>query len=102
LPRAYTDGGASAASAPAPALGCDAIARPPAPSGLGIVWVADVNLTGAATRVTGSAGVVATGETVYASASTLYVATTLTHDAAPPASDGGSRPAQPPAPSTAV
>jgi hypothetical protein len=108
LPRAYTDaaaGGPSAStpstpSAPAPALSCDAIARPSSPSGLGIVWVADVDLTGAATTVTGSAGVVATGETVYASASTLYVATTVVDDAS---ADGGStRPAQPEAPRTAV
>lgn len=57
-----------------PALDCSTVAAPPRFSGLGVSWIATVDLRTDALPV-GSAGIVSEGETVYASPSSLFVAT---------------------------
>lgn len=57
-----------------PALDCSTVAAPPRFSGLGVAWIATVDLRADAAAV-GSAGIVSEGETVYASPSSLFVAT---------------------------
>ena len=57
-----------------PAIACDDVAAPATYAGLGITWIASIDLDADAVPV-GTAGIVSTGETVYASASSLYVAT---------------------------
>ncbi len=70
MPRSSVDG-AKVKSA----LSCDQIGRPEQFSGLGMTWVASIDLAKAA-AVTGSGGVVAEAGTVYSSEASLYVGTT--------------------------
>jgi hypothetical protein len=76
MPRTFreaADGGYSEVSA---ALDCSAVAAPSEFAGLGITWVASIDLAGTSdTPVRASAGVVSQGGTVYQSASNLYLAT---------------------------
>ena len=60
---------------PQPALACEQLQLPAVDSGLGLTWIASVDL-GDGGKVQGSAGVVAQGGTTYASATNLYVTTT--------------------------
>src|SRR6056297_322687 len=55
-------------------LPCEAVATPPDFSGLGLTWIASLELFAEAAPV-GSAGIVSTGDIVYASADHLYIAT---------------------------
>jgi hypothetical protein len=74
LPRWFdeaTDGGFEDM---APILDCGDVAAPSDFAGLGVTWIASVDMSGDSTPV-GSAGIVSTGQTVYASADHLYVAT---------------------------
>ena len=57
-----------------PILDCNTVAAPDDFAGLGLTWIASVDLLGDATPV-GSAGVVSTGDTVYSSADNLYITT---------------------------
>jgi hypothetical protein len=74
IPRIVNSAPTGSSSGVRQALECNRIGTPTDPSGLGLSWVASVDLLGGE-PVTGSAGVIATGETVYASTDTLYVAT---------------------------
>ena len=80
LPRRYTDGPLGGSTTPEQAIDCSQVGRPATFSGLSVVWVATVDLTGADAPVIGSAGVVADAQTVYSSHDTLYVATTTYPD----------------------
>jgi hypothetical protein len=77
LPRIYDESPTGQVSAVRPALDCREIGKPADPSGLGLVWVATIDLDTAGARVgaRGSGGVVTNGGLVYSSASTLYVTT---------------------------
>lgn len=55
-------------------LPCQSVAAPAEFAGLGLTWVASLDLSADGTPV-GSAGIVSTGDTVYASTDNLYVAT---------------------------
>lgn len=57
-----------------PLVGCDAVARPPEPSGVGTVTVLTIDASGSMQPIDSDA-VVADAQTVYASTETLYVAT---------------------------
>ncbi len=55
-------------------LACETVAAPPDFAGLGLTWIASIDIDGDGTPV-GSAGIVSTGDTVYSSTDNLYVAT---------------------------
>jgi Beta propeller domain len=77
LPRVYDESPTGQVSAVRPALDCREVGKPADPSGLGLVWVATIDLDTAGARVgaRGSGGVVTNGGLVYSSATTLYVTT---------------------------
>jgi hypothetical protein len=77
LPRIYDEGPTGQIGAVRPALDCREVGKPADPSGLGLVWVATIDLdtAGARTGARGSGGVVTNGGLVYSSAATLYVTT---------------------------
>lgn len=77
LPRWFGEGVDGEFGAMAPAIDCSTVAAPEVFAGLGISWIASIDLDGAAPQgdVPGSAGVVSMGETVYATATSLYLAT---------------------------
>jgi Beta propeller domain len=74
LPRWFDEAGDGSFGEMAPALDCSTVAAPADFSGLGVSWIASIDLDADAMPV-GSAGIVSTGETVYASPTGLYVAT---------------------------
>ncbi len=74
LPRYFdeaSDGGFGAMSA---SLDCSTVAAPRDFAGLGISWIASLDLQGDSGPV-GSAGIVSYGDTVYASTTSIYLAT---------------------------
>ena len=77
LPRIYDEDANGSAGPVRPALDCREIGKPTDPSGLGVVWVATVDLdtVGARRAARGSGGVVTDGGVVYSSATSLVVAT---------------------------
>jgi len=74
LPRWFDEAGDGTFGQMEESLDCANVAAPRDFSGLGITWIASIDLDGEATPQ-GSAGIVSTGETVYASTTSLYVAT---------------------------
>jgi hypothetical protein len=74
LPRLFDEAGDGTFGPMQPALDCTTVAAPRDFSGLGVSWIASIDLDGEAAPV-GSAGIVSNGETVYASPTSLYVAT---------------------------
>jgi len=82
----------------ASALNCNNVAAPSVFAGLGVSWIASVDLRGAGLPV-GTAGVVSSGDTVYASTSDIYVATTpwdYYNGTTDPSRQGSQTPAPPP------
>ncbi len=74
LPRWFdedTEGGFGPMSQVLP---CETVAAPSNFAGLGLTWIASIDVDGDGTPV-GSAGIVSTGDTVYASTDNLYIAT---------------------------
>ena len=74
LPRWFDEAGDGAFGPMQPILDCNTVAAPDDFAGLGLTWIASVDLLGDANPV-GSAGVVSTGDIVYASADNLYITT---------------------------
>jgi hypothetical protein len=74
LPRSFDEAADGSFGAMAAALDCEDVAAPAEFAGLGVSWIASIDLDADGTPV-GSAGIVSTGETVYASPTGLYVAT---------------------------
>ncbi|HEY3485525.1 MAG TPA: beta-propeller domain-containing protein, partial [Ilumatobacteraceae bacterium] len=74
LPRVFTEAADGSFGAMSGAVDCSRVGAPDTFSGLGISWIASVDLHADA-RPVGSAGVVSSGETVYASPTALYLAT---------------------------
>lgn len=74
LPRWFDEAGDGTFGPMQQALDCEDVAAPRDFSGLGITWIASVDLQGTVDPV-GSAGIVSTGDTVYASPTNLYIAT---------------------------
>lgn len=94
LPRWFAEAPDGSFGTMEPAIDCSTVAAPEVFAGLGISWIASIDLAAPApaTDVPGSAGVVSMGETVYASASSLYLATVpwdWFHPLEPIAVDGG-------------
>jgi hypothetical protein len=102
MPRTFREGADGSYSAVATALDCSAVAAPSEFAGLGITWVASIDLAGGgdstsrASTVRASAGVVSQGGTVYQSASNLYLATVPWDIWYPMASDSPSPSSPPP------
>ena len=74
LPRWFDEAGDGTFGPMQPILDCNTVAAPDDFAGLGLTWIASVDLLGDATPV-GSAGVVSTGDIVYSSAENLYITT---------------------------
>jgi hypothetical protein len=74
LPRWFDEAGDGSFGPMRPALPCEVVAAPGQFSGLGVTWIASIDVLGDGTPI-GSAGVVSTGDTVYASTGNLYIAT---------------------------
>jgi hypothetical protein len=74
LPRWFDEAGDGSFDTMRPILDCGDVAAPRDFAGLGLTWIASVDMQGDAVP-TGSAGIVSTGQTVYASTDNLYVAT---------------------------
>jgi hypothetical protein len=74
LPRWFDEGGDGSFGEMSASLDCSSVAAPHDFAGLGISWIASLDLDGDAGPV-GAAGVVSNGETVYASSSNIYLAT---------------------------
>jgi hypothetical protein len=78
LPRAFREDAAGVYGDIGVALDCSTVAAPRDFAGLGITWIASVDLAaGAGDELVGGAGVVSQGGTVYATADRLYLATTI-------------------------
>ena len=92
LPRTATGSGD-----PAQALDCSQVGHPAEYAGLGLTWVASIDVL-KGSKVSGSAGVVAEGSTVYASESRLFVSTTRWNDQ----NDPDVRPVRPEPPRTGI
>ncbi len=97
LPRSAS-GRPGSIGTPASALECNQMGRPGEFGGLGLTWVASVDLKTDNPKVVGSAGVVAEGSTVYSSEKSLYVTTTRWQESPDPAV----QPINPDPPKTAV
>jgi uncharacterized secreted protein with C-terminal beta-propeller domain len=78
LPRRFIETANGSAGPIETVLPCSQVGRPADQSGLGLTWVAtvDLDVPGATNVVRGSAGVIANAGVTYASPDTLYVSTT--------------------------
>ncbi|HYN34265.1 MAG TPA: beta-propeller domain-containing protein, partial [Ilumatobacteraceae bacterium] len=74
LPREFDEAGDGSFGPMSAAIACENVAAPGEFAGLGVTWIASIDVRGDATPV-GSAGIVSTGDTVYASTGNLYIAT---------------------------
>ena len=74
LPRQFDEAGDGSFGPMSTVLACETVAAPGEFAGLGVTWIASIDVRGDATPV-GSAGIVSTGDTVYASTDNLYIAT---------------------------
>jgi hypothetical protein len=74
LPRYFDETGDGSFGAMSASLDCSTVAAPRDFAGLGISWIASIDMRGGASPV-GDAGVVSYGETVYASPTNIYLAT---------------------------
>jgi len=74
LPREFDETGSGDFGPMSTVLPCENVAAPGDFAGLGLTWIASIDVQGDATPV-GSAGIVSTGDTVYASTDNLYIAT---------------------------
>ncbi len=74
LPRYFDEGGDGAFGAMNASLDCSTVAAPRDFAGLGISWIASIDLR-AGTSPVGSAGIVSYGDIVYASPTSIYIAT---------------------------
>ncbi|MEX0846195.1 MAG: beta-propeller domain-containing protein [Ilumatobacteraceae bacterium] len=74
LPRSFDEAADGSFGPMRAALDCSTVAAPVEDAGLGISWIASIDMRGDG-AATGAAGVVSNGETVYASADHLYIAT---------------------------
>jgi uncharacterized secreted protein with C-terminal beta-propeller domain len=77
LPRSYSEQANGSQTPVVQALSCGEVGRPRDGAGLGLTWIATIDLDtpNARAAANGSAGVVAQGGIVYASSDTIYVAT---------------------------
>ncbi|HEX3090125.1 MAG TPA: beta-propeller domain-containing protein, partial [Ilumatobacteraceae bacterium] len=74
MPRAFDESSDGTFGDISTTLDCSAVAAPSQFAGLGVSWIASIDMQGSGEPV-GSAGVVSTGETVYASTTSIYLAT---------------------------
>ena len=74
LPRFFDEAGDGAFGAMSASLDCSTVAAPRDFAGLGISWIASLDLQ-AGTSPVGSAGIVSYGDVVYASPTSIYLAT---------------------------
>jgi hypothetical protein len=74
MPRSFTEGEDGSFGEMSDTLDCSTVAAPSEFAGLGVSWIASIDLQGSGEPI-GSAGIVSNGETVYASTTSIYLAT---------------------------
>jgi hypothetical protein len=74
LPRWFDEAGDGSFGEMQTALPCQNVAAPSDFAGLGLTWIASIDIQSTGTPI-GSAGIVSNGDTVYASTDNLYIAT---------------------------
>jgi hypothetical protein len=74
LPRWFDETGDGSFGEMQAALPCEDVAAPSDFAGLGLTWIASIDIQSTGTPI-GSAGIVSNGDTVYASTDNLYIAT---------------------------
>ena len=74
MPRAFDEASDGSFGDISTTLDCSAVAAPREFSGLGVSWIASLDLHGSGTPI-GSAGIVSNSDTVYASTTSIYLAT---------------------------
>ena len=74
MPRWFDEAGDGSFGEMSDALDCSAVAAPSVFGGLGVSWIASIDLRGTGAPV-GSAGIVSNSDTVYASSTGIYMAT---------------------------
>jgi hypothetical protein len=74
MPRSFDESSDGSFGDIATTLDCSTVAAPNEFAGLGLSWIASIDLHGSGEPV-GSAGIVSNGETVYASTTSIYLAT---------------------------
>jgi len=75
MPRSFTESADGSFGEMSTTLDCGAVAAPSEFAGLGISWIASIDMHGDGAPI-GSAGIVSDGGTVYASPTSIYLATT--------------------------
>src|SRR3954452_16361607 len=94
MPRSFVESADGSFGDMATTLDCAAVAAPSEFSGLGISWIASMDMRGDGSPI-GSAGIVSDGGTVYASPTSIYLAT-MSWDWYQPTADVPPNPKQPP------
>ena len=74
MPRSFTEGEDGSFGEMSDTLDCSTVAAPSEFAGLGVSWIASIDLHGDGASI-GSAGIVSNGDTVYASTTSIYLAT---------------------------
>ena len=74
MPRSFDEAEDGSFGEMSDTLDCSTVAAPSEFAGLGVSWIASIDLHGSGEPV-GSAGIVSNGETVYASTTSIYLAT---------------------------
>ena len=74
MPRWFDEAADGSFGAMSDALDCSTVAAPSEFAGLGVSWIASIDLHGSGEPI-GSAGIVSNSDTVYASATSIYLAT---------------------------
>ena len=74
MPRSFDESSDGTFDKMSTSLDCSAVAAPRDFAGLGVSWIASIELQGSGQSV-GSAGIVSNSDTVYASANSIYLAT---------------------------
>ncbi|MEP7115206.1 MAG: beta-propeller domain-containing protein, partial [Ilumatobacteraceae bacterium] len=74
MPRSFDEADDGSFGEVATTLDCSAVAAPSEFAGLGVSWIASVDMHGSGEAI-GSAGIVSTSDTVYASTTNIYLAT---------------------------
>ncbi|MEP7202629.1 MAG: beta-propeller domain-containing protein [Ilumatobacteraceae bacterium] len=94
MPRSFTEADDGSFGEMSDTLDCSTVAAPSEFAGLGVSWIASIDLHGDGAPI-GSAGIVSNGDTVYASTTSIYLAT-VSWDWYQPQRDVAPNPTPPP------
>ncbi|MEO7370406.1 MAG: beta-propeller domain-containing protein, partial [Ilumatobacteraceae bacterium] len=94
MPRAFDQAADGSFGEMSTVLDCSSVAAPSEYAGLGISWIASIDLAGSGAAI-GAAGIVSDGGTVYASTTSIYLAT-VSYDWYQPIDGSTRKPEAPP------